>query len=377
MAGNPSGLMQLTTLLSGRWAQWLRPTQRPLWLALLIVLLLHWTVLSGWFYGASGKPPETPAARLIQFRQVTLPAPEPTPTSAAPVAPTNSSTPPAPREAQLPVPAPKEPVAEPPAPASETETPPVAQAASEAASAAATETPAPPSSDTTNADNNTTQSWPGLDSDAPLYRVALPPGFKQTYVLRSKRFNGAGVLSWSPSGGRYELSLNATVNELPVLAQHSQGRFDVTGLEPERFTDKRLARSEQAVNFQREPGFISFSAVNRRFAWRLGAQDRLSVVIQLTAILAAEANRLAAGQRFGVPVVSPRGDAEIWTFRIVGKDVVSLPSGDVNTWRVVREQRKPHDQGMELWLDEQRHHLPVRLRFGNPDERGALELTRD
>jgi hypothetical protein len=44
---------------------------------------------------------------------------------------------------------------------------------------------------------------------------------------------------------------------------------------------------------------------------------------------------------------------------------------------VVREQRKPSDRGVELWLDEQRHYLPVRLRFGNENERGSFELLRD
>lgn len=233
-----------------------------------------------------------------------------------------------------------------------------------------------PAADAASADTTNAQAWPGLDSDAPLYRVALPPGFKQAYVLRWGRLSGEGELSWLPAGGRYELQLSGSALGLSI-AQHSQGRFDVTGLEPERFTAKRSGRAEQAVNFQRQPGIISFSGIDRRFAWRLGAQDRLSVVIQLSAILAAEATRLAPGQRFGVPVVSERGDAEVWTFRILGTDTVSTPAGDVRALAVVREQRKPNDRGLTLWLDEQRHHLPVRLRFGDENDSSSFELLRN
>jgi hypothetical protein len=388
VVGNPDGLVQETTLLSGRWFQWLAPTQRPLWGALLIVLLLHWAVLSGWLVGASGKPPsDAPAARLIQFREVTLPnteaapAPSLTPTPVPQAAPTAElpAPPPLPREATVAPPTPEAPPTDTPitTAAPEIEPIPVAQAASEAASAVATEAPVPlPTLENASADTTSTQAWPGVDSDAPLYRVALPPGFKQAYVIRWGVASGTAELSWAPAGGRYELRLQGNALGFS-MTQHSQGRFDVTGLEPERFTAKTPRGAELAVNFQREPGFISFSGVNRRFAWRLGAQDRLSVLIQLPAILAAEASRLAPGQRFGVPVVSERGDAEMWTFRIVGKDTVSIASGDVTAWRVVREQRKPSDRGVELWLDEQRHYLPVRLRFGNENERGSFELLRD
>jgi Protein of unknown function (DUF3108) len=387
--------MQATPLLSGRSATCVPGAQRALVGVLLLVLLVHWALLGGWLLGASGKPPpEAPPSRLIQFREVTLPAPPvvppllplPAPLPLPALAPAAvQAAPPATKvrpsasveapkkvsEAPPQAPPPERPPeASVPTPVPEVEASAVAQAASEPPMMS-TETPPQ-----TSADTPSVQAWPGVDSDAPIYRVALPPGFKQRYVFRWGLFSGAAELSWAPAGGRYELHLSGNALGLSI-AQHSQGRFEVTGLEPERFTAKRSNGAELAVNFQREAGIISFSRVSPRFAWRLGAQDRLSVVIQLTAILAAEASRLTPGQRFGLPVVSERGDAEVWTFRIVGFEAVSTASGDVRALRVVRELRKPNDRGLEIWMDEQRHYVPVRIRVGNEDDPSRYELLRD
>ena len=54
--------------------------------------------------------------------------------------------------------------------------------------------------------------------------------------------------------------------------------------------EKRLRRSERAVNFNRpadgQPGRITFSASTAEAALRPGAQDRLSWMVQLAARLA-------------------------------------------------------------------------------------------
>lgn len=375
--------MQATPLLSAQSSSGSAAGKRVLLAVFVLVLLLHAALLSGWFFGASGKPAQDAArATLIQFREVT-PAP---PTAAAPPEPSAAAAPsrsPAPRKAQAtalessPVMPSGSAAAFPEAAASTPATQPqleeavAAQAASEPALSAIAEP-----SITNVPDASAVQDWPGAESDAPIYRVALPPGFVQNYAVRVGPFSGTGVLSWAPAGGRYELSLigNATVVS---LAQLSRGRFDVTGLEPERFTSKTSGRAELAANFQRDNGIISFSGANRRFAWRQGAQDRLSVVIQLAAIVAAESSRLSEGQRFGVPVISERGDADVWTFRLVGWDMVSTPSGPLRAVKLTRELRKPNDRGLEIWMDESRHYMPLRLRIGNENDSSRMELVRE
>jgi hypothetical protein len=377
--------MQATPLLSAQSGPGRAAAKPALAVVLLLVLLLHWAFLSGWLLGASGKPPpDAPPSRLIQFREVTLPSAAPSPAATStpdvspvlvrPVAPArqpSSVRPPAKAAVEPtdnPAPTPPPPVV---TPAPDPQATPTAQAASEPEPMTPIE-PTPP----TAADATGIQAWPGVDSDTPVYRVALPPGFKQSYVLRRGLLTGTAELSWAPAGGRYELSLSGNALGFS-LVQHSMGRFDVTGLEPERFTSKATGRAELATNFQREEGVISFSGPSRRYAWRLGAQDRLSVYVQLAAILAAESSRLAEGQRFGLPVVSERGDADVWTFRIVGREVVTTTSGEVRAVRLVREMRKPQDQAAEIWMDEMRHYVPVRIRLGNEEDANRWELLRD
>jgi hypothetical protein len=378
--------MQATPLLSVLSGPGHAAGKRVLLAVLLLVLLLHWTLLSGWLLGASGKPPpEAPPSRLIQFREVTLPAavPPALAQAATEVSPAEvRATPPSPRPQRTQPPSPalsaqtSDPAEVPPAPVplptQESEPVPVAQAASEPDPMATLEPSFQAASDP-----SSLQAWPGVDSAVPVYRVALPPGFKHSYSVRRGLLTGTGELSWAPAGGRYEVQLNAFVLGQQVVAQHSQGRFDVTGLEPERFTSKTSGRAELATNFQREEGVISFSGPSRRYAWRLGAQDRLSVYVQLAAILAAESSRLAEGQRFGLPVVSERGDADVWTFRIVGWEVVETKSGEVRAVRLVREMRKANDQAAEIWMDEKRHYVPVRIRLGNENDANRWELLRD
>ena len=378
--------MQATPLLSVQSGSGPAAGKRVLLAVLLLVLLLHWAFLSGWLLGASGKPPpDAPPSRLIQFREVTLPAAVPPALvqTAAEVSPAvGRAAPPSPRPQRVQPPAPalsaqaSDPAEVPPAPVpvptQESEPVLVAQAASEPDPMATLEPSFQAASDP-----SSLQAWPGVDSDAPVYRVALPPGFKHSYSVRRGLLTGTGELSWTPAGGRYEVQLNAFFLGQQVLTQHSQGRFDVTGLEPERFTSKTSGRAELAANFQREEGVISFSGPSRRYAWRLGAQDRISIYVQLAAILAAESSRLAEGQRFGLPVVSERGDADVWTFRIVGWEVVETKSGEVRAVRLVREMRKANDQAAEIWMDEKRHYVPVRIRLGNENDANRWELLRD
>jgi Protein of unknown function (DUF3108) len=378
--------MQATPLLSVQSGPGHAAAKRVLAAALLLVLLLHWAFLSGWLLGASGKPPpDAPPSRLIQFREVTLPAPVPPALAqaAADVSPALvRATPPSPRPQRVQPPAaviseqtsgpPEVPPAPVPVSTQASELVPVAQAASEPDPMTPIEASSQAASDPTSV-----QAWPGVDSDAPVYRVALPPGFKHSYSVRRGLLTGTGELSWTPAGGRYEVQLNAFFLGQQVLTQHSQGRFDVTGLEPERFTSKTSGRAELAANFQREDGVISFSGPSRRYAWRLGAQDRISIYVQLAAILAAESSRLTEGQRFGLPVVSERGDADVWTFRIVGWEVVETKSGEVRAVRLMREMRKPNDQAAEIWMDEKRHYVPVRIRLGNENDANRWELLRD
>jgi hypothetical protein len=359
----------------------LRPSARVLLWLTLSAAAAHWLLLGGWLLGASGKPPAAPSPRvtLIQLRPVTAPAvaadakPVAAEKPVAPIPPAPAAPPRALKPAATPESAAaEEPAAAPnPAPQDAAEGPSAAASEAQLVSASAEAASQPASATTPSA-----QALPGLESDVPVYRVALPPGFSTSYEFRRGALGGTAEITWTPAGGRYVLRLQAKIGEMTVLTQTSEGRFESTGLEPERFVDKRLNGTSRAVNFQSDKGIITFSGPTHSYAWRLGTQDRLSWLIQLPSILAAESQRLAEGQRFAMVVVGARGEADVWTFKLVGWDTVATSGGEVRCVKLLREARHPHDQQVEVWLDTQRHYLPVRARIGGPEDAKPFELLR-
>lgn len=218
------------------------------------------------------------------------------------------------------------------------------------------------------------QAASSAEDSIPLYRTQLPPAVTLRYDMQRGPFRGNGELQWRPGVDGYELSLEGRVAGLSVITQRSQGGFDEAGIAPLRFTDRRIRRPLAAANFQREAGKITFSGPQTDYPLHAGAQDRLSWMIQLGAIVAAEPALGVADAKIVLFVSGAHGDAGMWAFRCVGPDVVASRAGSVAAIRFKREPRGPYDTTVEVWLDPQRHHLPVRaaLRAGPNDD--GLEL---
>jgi hypothetical protein len=347
-----------------------RPDARRRWKALAalaaLAVLVHAGALSGldWVWPQRDAPPLP--ANPMQVRAVietapvvvadlvvaapmparAVPAPLKAPTSVKPpAAPARSAAPIAPAALVSSQAAPPQPPAESPAPAAPTLVP------IEAAAAPAEET-------------------------IPHYRTQTPPAVTLRYELQRGALRGTGEIGWRPSAEGYELKLEGRVAGLTLLAQVSQGGFDGAGIAPLRFTDRRIRRPLTAANFQREAGKITFSGPQTEYPLHAGAQDRLSWMIQLGAIVAAEPALEMAGAKVVMFVVGSHGDAGVWAFRSVGPEAVETRSGSVAAIKFVREPRGPYDTTVEVWLDPRRHHLPVRasLRAGPNDDGLDLRL---
>ena len=130
------------------------------------------------------------------------------------------------------------------------------------------------------------------------------------YQVRRGFLRGDGEIRWQPSGDGYRLVLEARVAGVTLLMQTSEGGVDANGLAPVRFVDQRARRSAQAANFRRDAGTITFSGSGAEWPLLAGSQDRLSWMIQLAGIAAAEPQLLAEGGRITMVVVGARGDAE-------------------------------------------------------------------
>ncbi|WP_295642249.1 DUF3108 domain-containing protein [uncultured Methylibium sp.] len=210
----------------------------------------------------------------------------------------------------------------------------------------------------------------------PIYRTRIPAAAQVSYRLSRGALAGTGELDWRPEKGGYSLKLEGRLPLIGTLiTQTSRGGFDAAGLAPERYTDRRLKRGEQAANFERASGRISFSGQNPELPLSPGVQDRLSVMLQLAAIVNAWSKPPAAGEHLRIEVVGARGDSHQWSLRFEGPQAIDTPDGRVAALRFLREPENPQDTRAEFWLDPARQHLPVKVVL--TDGKGEpLELLR-
>ena len=194
----------------------------------------------------------------------------------------------------------------------------------------------------------------------PVYATVLPPPLTLQFEMRRGMAVGQAELDWRPVSGRYRLTLQGNAVGAPPIGWSSLGGFDPNGIAPLRYTESRRGREVRAANFQRDSGRITFSGPAIEHPLVAGAQDRLSWMVQLAAVLSANPALAESGSQVSMWVAGSRGDAEIWTFTVHGRVALDLPIGHVdNAVHLVREPRRPYDTQVQVWLDPARHHLPA------------------
>jgi hypothetical protein len=204
----------------------------------------------------------------------------------------------------------------------------------------------------------------------PAPHVTVAPSARWNYVVTAHgmglTLHGSAVLDWRNAGGEYEAQLS-TRSPIPFVrprTQRSAGLVTAQGLEPLRFSDK--TRSEEAAHFDRENGRIVFSTNKPEAPLEPGAQDRLSIVLQLSAIVAGEPAKYRAGSTITMQTASTK-EAEPWTFTVEGTETLDLPGGRLQAVRLVRNPRREYDTKVELWLAPGAAYAPVRLRLTQPN----------
>jgi hypothetical protein len=305
---------------------------RALIAAAAAALALHAALL-----GADERPAPAPARTVaVNVRTVEMPAP-----AEAPAVPAVAATPAAPRR-----------------PAPRPAAPPAAIDAAPAAIVPTAVVSAPPKP----------------ADPIPVYRTSPAAAATLNYEMKRGVLSGTGALHWKPAGGRYETRLEAHVAGMHVLTETSTGTLDTHGLAPLRYTDWRARRSTSAANFQRDKGKITYSGPQVEIPLPPGAQDRVSWMVQIGAVLNAEPQHAAPGGRIAFFVSGAQGDADLWTFRYVGIESVTTRLGALRAVRFTREPRKTYDRQVDVWLAPDRQHLPVRARFTTQANGEVFEL---
>ena len=367
-----------------------------------LVLALHWLVLSG--VPLAWDSPAQPSRQVFSTRSIAPAPPPPTvappgvtavPVAAPQPAPRKKALspkrPPAPAAQDRPEPAPAAaPVAEAEAPSDTGAATTVASATPEApandaapAPAPAASAPAAPAEPAT----EDTQTGTGVDirppggtgrsASAPPPPVRMPAPTRLAFDVsgQAKKFaySARAELLWQHDGNRYEARQEISAFLVGTRMQRSVGTVTEQGLLPEKFSDK--SRSEQAAHFDYAKGRVTFSANTPEAAAGPGVQDRLSLFIQLGAMLAADPGRFVPGTQITLTTVSARS-ADRWTFTVEGPETLDLPAGSTPALKLLRLPRKDYDQKAELWVAPGLGYLPVRIKLAQANGDFADLLLR-
>ena len=377
--------------------------RRTLWILTALVLAAHWLVLQGVPPAWDGSA--APAGKVFTTRSVAVqppavaaaPAPSPSPAAAPPAAaPPQPVKPrkvtPARPAVTEPAPAPSEPaevaIAEPAvveptgnteqgadsattpaipttsASAAEAPAPEASAAVAAAPGAAASAPPPSPTADGSGVDITPPGGTPGQGTSTAAPPVRLPAPIKLAFDVagQAKKFDyqARAELVWQHDGARYEARQEVSAFLVGSRTQRSTGLVTAQGLQPERFGDRN--RSERAAHFDYQRGRVTFSANTPEAAIGPGAQDRLSVFIQLAGLLAATPDRFVPGTQLTLTTVSATG-ADRWTFTVEATETLNLPAGTLPALKLQRLPRRDYDQKAELWLAPDMGYLPVRIKI--------------
>lgn len=169
-----------------------------------------------------------------------------------------------------------------------------------------------------------------------------------------------GELQWAQDGKTYDARMEISHFLLGSRVQTSTGQLTAQGLEPLRFGDK--VRSEVAAHFDYSKNKVTFSANTPDAALLPGAQDQLSVLAQLAAMLGGDAKGFPKGSTLTFQAVGPRS-SESWTLTVGVTEKLSLPGGEMSALRLWRDPSGEYDTKLEVWMAPALGFLPARVRL--------------
>ena len=216
--------------------------------------------------------------------------------------------------------------------------------------------------------------------------LRIPSAQTLVYALsgrsRAQPFQGEAELDWRHDGQQYEAHLRQRWAS-GLREMTSTGRLTAEGLTPDRFSDRSQGRGELAAHFEpaaelgatvppqegagRAGGArVRFSGNQPDAELPAGAQDRLSVVMQLAARVAGLGRPLRTGETLDFPVATARAGAT-WRFRYEGTVWLPGPGGHREALREALHLRRrpegPHDLDIKLWLAPDLDYLPLQWRL--------------
>jgi hypothetical protein len=211
---------------------------------------------------------------------------------------------------------------------------------------------------------------PRAAETAPQVRATPPDSAQLRYSVSGNisgiPYSAKSRLDWKNLGDSYTARLEVTVFMLGSRVQTSTGALSAQGLAPSHFSDK--SRKVKSAEFDPAQGRIRFSNNATPAELLPGAQDRLSVFMQLAALFKARPNGFQRGEEIPIQVAGT-GGAEIWRFQVGDESPLELPAGTYKARQLSRAPRTGHegDSKVDLWLAPDLGYLPARIRISEPD----------
>lgn len=345
-----------------------------------VVLAAHAALL--WSLPAADVKPQAKADTLpMQTRMVEMAEPPPPEQAPAPEPPPKPAPKPRPKPAAKPATQPTAPAPAPTpepaapefeqnqAPASDTQASAAPETEADATPATAAPAPEPEPEEVSEGDTArplqiTPAGGAPLPPGTPL-PIALPDTatleFKASGQVKGFNYSAGAELQWQHDGQYYQARQSISMFLVGERAQTSEGLITPRGLQPLNFTDK--GRKSQSASFDLPAGKARFSSGTADAAIAEGVQDRLSVFLQLSALMAAGPERYPQGTVIELTTSSARA-AVRWRFKVGSTEALELPIGSVMALRLDKlpGQSKSEQQG-SIWLAAAMQYLPVRIRL--------------
>ena len=209
-----------------------------------------------------------------------------------------------------------------------------------------------------------TVAQPAVAQTTRVTAIRLPGSVRLGYSVaglsKNLNYQADAELTWKTDGDSYQAMMKVSAFLIGSRSMTSVGQITSTGLAPTRFADK--FRAELAAHFEPDKGKVSFSANTPDAPWVAGAQDRVSVFLQLGGMLAARPQDFPPGSTVSFLTVGPR-DADTWTFVIDAEEPLDLMGAPLSALKLTRKPRKEFDQKVEIWFAPSLGYLPVRSRI--------------
>jgi len=195
----------------------------------------------------------------------------------------------------------------------------------------------------------------------------FPPNIQVNYKLtgqeRGLTYHASGTLKWQTQSTpqmpkAYEAELRVKAFLVGSRIWRSVGLLTENGLSPVRYSDSW--RSERAAHFDAAQNKISFSGNAPGVALQSGAQDQVSLFIQMAATVAAKNFKL--GSELNVQTATAR-DAVNWALIFKSEELIEVDGKQLATQRWVCLPRGKFDSQIEMWLSQSHGGLPVRIKI--------------